>query len=253
MRLVKRHQYILDKLKNENYVLVAGIAKELNVSEVTIRKDFNLLEKKGLLFRNHGGATLVNPYVVDKPLSHKQHLNKSEKHLISMKATNFIEDNDVIILGSGTTVLNMVEHFPKDKNITVITSSLLIASTLCQYEKVNVIQIGGDVRKSSQSTVGPVAQELMQEISANKLFLGIDGLDLDFGISTSNNAEAYLNKLMIKNVSKTYILADHSKFGKKGLSHICPLKDIDFIITNKNLNEETKTTMEKYGIQVILA
>ncbi|WKS94973.1 DeoR/GlpR family DNA-binding transcription regulator [Riemerella columbina] len=252
MNITKRHQYILDQLKQENHVLVSELAKALEVSEVTIRKDFKVLEKKGLLFRNHGGASLVNPYVVDRPISHKQHLNKSEKNRIAIAATEVIEDHDVVILGSGTTVLNMVESFPKDKTVTVITSSLLIANMLSQYEKIAVIQIGGEVRRSSQSTVGPVAQKFMEEISANKLFLGVDGIDLDFGISTSNTAEAHLNRMMIKNASKTYILSDHSKFGKKGLGQICSLRNIDCLITDQSPSEEIKKTLEKLSIQLVV-
>lgn len=253
MSTAKRHQYILDKIKKEGHILVSDISKELSVSEVTIRKDLRGLEDKGLLFRNHGGASWENPYVSDKPLSHKQQINTLEKSKIAKKAVSFIEENDVIILGSGTTVLSMVENLPVDKNLTVITSSLIVSSLLCKYENIAVIQLGGDVRRSSQSTVGPISQHQLRLLSANKLFIGIDGLDVEFGISTSNTGEAYLNQQMIECSRKVYILSDHSKFGKRGLGKVCDLKEIDFLITDQKLNGDILKKLNEYGVQVVVS
>lgn len=214
MNITQRHQEILAVIKQEKHITVSEISKLLGVSEVTIRKDFNYLEEKNLIYRHHGGASLNNPYVVDLPVSQKQNIKIEEKNRIAEKAVGFIEDNDVVILGSGTTIYNMVNYISKEK-YHCYYSSLLIAARLCEFHNVTIIQLGGSVRYSSQSTVGPNAQEMMLQFSANKLFLGVDGIDEDFGVSTSNIEEAYLNQIMIKNTTKTFLLSDESKFGKK--------------------------------------
>lgn len=253
MNITQRHQEILVVIKKEKHITVSEISKLLGVSEVTIRKDFNYLEDKNLIFRHHGGASLNNPYVVDLPVSQKQNINIDKKNRIAEKASSFIEDNDVIVLGSGTTIYNMVNYIPKEKHITVITSSLLIAARLCEFQNITIIQLGGSVRFSSQSTVGPNAQDMMAQFFANKLFLGVDGIDEDFGVSTSNIEEAYLNQIMIKNATKTFLLSDESKFGKKGLGRICGLKDVDYLITNEPVEDGFENVLKKFGVNVVIA
>ena len=252
MNITQRHQKILAVIKQEKHITVSEISKQLGVSEVTIRKDFNYLEEKKLIFRHHGGASLKNPYVIDLPVFEKQNIKIDEKNRIAEKAVSFIEDNDVVILGSGTTIYNMINYISKDKCITVITSSLLVSARLCEFHNVTIIQLGGSVRYSSQSTVGPNAQEMMLQFSANKLFLGLDGIDEDFGVSTSNIEEAYLNQVMIKNSTKTFLLSDESKFGKKGLGKICGLKDVDYLITNKKVEESFEAVLKKFGVNIIV-
>ncbi len=252
MNIAHRHQQILNRVKTDSHVSVSEISKELDVSEVTIRKDLKYLEEKGLLFRHHGGASLSSPYVTDKPLVLKSSINKEQKSAIASVAVTFIEDNDVIIMGSGTSVMAMADFFPADKNITVITSSLVLSARLCQLANVTVIQLGGSVRKSSQSTVGPLSQQTIQEFSASKLFMGVDGLDAVFGISTSNMDEAYLNQLMIKNSNKTYVLCDASKFGKKGLSRIGSVGEADCVITDTIPDDRIKAVFEKLSIELIV-
>lgn len=253
MNTVERHRWILEEIKRKGYVSVSEVSKFLNVSEVTVRKDLRLLEEKGLLFRNHGGAGGVDPYVLDKPISHKQNINKKEKDRIGKRSVDFLENNDVVFLGSGTTILDFAKNIPKTIPLTVVTSSLLVSSHLCEYEMVNVIQLGGDVRRSSRSTVGALAEQVVRSISANKLFLGTDGVDCKFGISTSNLAEANLNKLMIESSNKVFILSDHSKFGKKGLGKICDFDDIDYLVTDKEVEGVLKKELNKKSVKVILS
>ena len=253
MNISQRHQEIIAMIREKKHITVSEISKLLGVSEVTIRKDFNYLEEKSLIFRHHGGASLNNPYASDLPISQKQNIKIDEKNKIAEKAVSFIEENDVIILGSGTTTYNMVSYLPKDKEITIITSSLLVAARLCEFPNIQILQIGGNVRHSSQSTVGPNAQQMMLQFSANKLFLGVDGIDKDFGISTSNVEEAYLNQLMIKNSNKSFVLCDETKFGKKGLGKICNINEIDCLITNQELDFEFESILAKNAVNVVVS
>lgn len=253
MNTLERHRWVLEEIKRKGYVSVSEVSKVLNVSEVTVRKDLRLLEEKGLLFRNHGGAGGVDPYVLDKPISHKQNINKKEKDRIGKRAVDFLENNDVVFLASGTTILDFAKNIPKTMSLTVVTSSLPVSSYLCDYEMINIIQLGGDVRHSSRSTVGALAEQVIRGISANKLFLGTDGIDCKFGISTSNIAEANLNKLMIENSNKVFVLSDRSKFGKKGLGKICDFDDIDYLVTDKDVDGALRKELDDNSVKVIVA
>ena len=136
--------------------------------------------------------------------------------------------------------------------LTVLTSSLRVAIELCNNPNINVIQLGGEVRKSSTSIVGSISKGILKQFSCNKLFLGVDGIDLEFGISTSNAAEAHLNQVMIECADKTVVLADSSKLNKKGFGKIASLDEVDYLITDNGIGEEDRSTLEERGVTVIV-
>src|SRR5690349_2437771 len=168
--ITDRHEYILKKLHEEGDLNVINLYKELKVSRVTIRKDLKLLEEKSLLFRTHGGATLRNPYAIDRPVNEKEKLQSSEKSRIAAAGAQLIEDNDSIIIASGTTVLALAKKIQDKKNLTVITASLNVALELMQHPDIEVLQLGGLLRKSSSSVTGPYAQNILTDFSCTKLF-----------------------------------------------------------------------------------
>ena len=137
--------------------------------------------------------------------------------------------------------------------LTVLTSSLYVAVELSSNAAIDVIQLGGNVRKSSKSIVGPMAEQMLADFSCNTLFLGADGIDLDFGITTSNAQEAHLNQRMIANAEKVILLSDSSKIGKRSFGKIGAIEDIDVLITDKNLKKKDKKLLEELGVDVILA
>lgn len=249
---MKRHQQILEKLKLEKYVEVSDLCQELQVSSVTIRKDLKLLESKGLLYRTHGGASLENPYINEKPVLEKEKIFITEKNDIASAAAKCILEQDTILIASGTTVQALArEIHPKDK-LTVVTSSLNVSLALLKYPNVQIMQLGGFVRHSSSSTIGNYAASILNEISCSKLFLGVDGLDLEYGLTTSSIEEAELNKKMLTSANKTIVLADSSKFGKKGFGKICELKEIDEIITDKGAPLAMIEKIRKLDIKVTI-
>lgn len=154
INIAERHQYILNKVQTEGSIDVQSLCKSLDVSSVTIRKDLKLLEDKNLLYRTHGGATLNNPYTVDRPVNEKEHLQSTEKIRIGAVAADLIEDNDSIIIASGTTVLAMARCIKPKGNLTVITAALNVALELLHHNNIEIIQLGGLLRKSSSSVAG---------------------------------------------------------------------------------------------------
>ena len=250
MNSTERHQFILEKLHQEGDLNVINLYRELKVSRVTIRKDLKLLEEKGLLFRTHGGATLKNPYTIDRPVNEKEKLQSAEKSKIGAVAARLIDDNDSIIIASGTTVLALAKKIQNKKNLTVITASLNVALELLQQPDIEVLQLGGILRKTSSSVTGPYAQSILADFSCTKLFLGVDGIDLDFGLSTTSAMEAHLNRQMIEASQKVIVLSDSTKFGKRGFGKICGLDKVDRIITDAGISEYFVKQLENLGIEV---
>ena len=247
-----RHKIILDKLKSNGFVTVLELSKEFKVSAVTIRKDLKHLEELNLLFRSHGKAVPTNPYTQEKTVTEKENIHKSEKIGIASKASELILPNDSIILASGTSITELAAQIIPTKGLTVLTASLNAALILSKLNDVEVIQIGGLIRKSSSSVIGPLGEKMLSEFTCSKLFLGVDGIDLDFGLTTTSSMEASINQIMIKSAQKIIILADSSKFGRKGFGRICGLEEVDQIITDSRIEDSYKKELIKRGIEVLV-
>ncbi|HEY0772151.1 MAG TPA: transcriptional regulator, partial [Sphingobacteriaceae bacterium] len=174
----------------------------------------------------------------------------SEKMRIGVAAANLIEPNDSIIIASGTTVQSFAKSIQPIENLTVITSSLNVALDLTHNPVIEVLQLGGLVRKSSSSVAGAYAEGILKDFFCSKLFLGVDGIDIEFGLTTTNSMEAHLNRQMMGTAQKTIVLADSTKFGKRGFGRICGLDEIDRIITDSNVSDHTVKTFESMGIKV---
>ena len=253
MTLAERHNAILELLKQRGTVPVSDLAEILKVSSVTIRKDLTLLEEKKLLYRTHGRAILINPYINDRHVSEKEKLNTEEKKAIGKMASTLIAPDDTIIIASGTTMFFLAHQIVPEDHLTVITSSITVTSILARYKNIDIIQLGGLVRNSSVSAVSEYAEKMLEDFSCSKLFIGVDGIDLDYGLTTTNLLEASLNKSMIKAAQKTIVLTDSSKFGRRGFGKICGLDTIDQIITDVKVPSQTVKALEDMGIEVTIA
>jgi DeoR family transcriptional regulator, aga operon transcriptional repressor len=248
--LTERHQFIIERLKKEGSVKVVDLCADLNVSSVTIRKDLKFLEDKKLVYRTHGGGTLSNPYAGDRPVKEKAAIMADEKSGIGAAAAALIEPNDCILIASGTTVLSLASNIRPQGALTVITAALNVAMELIHHTGIEVIQLGGIIRQSSSSVTGNYAEKVLEDFSCSKLFLGVDGIDLEFGLTTTNMMEAQLNRKMIAASQKTIVLADSSKFGKRGFGRICGMEEIEQVITDHKISEHMVSELERMGIEV---
>ena len=246
----KRHSQILEILQKQGSVSVLDLANQLEVSSVTIRKDLSLLEEKELLFRNHGRAILINPYINDRHINEKEKLYMEEKRQIGIRAAELIYSNDSIIIASGTTMHAFARQIRVKERLTAISAALDVTSILAHDKDIDIIQLGGFVRNTSLSIVGNYAEKMLEDFSCSKLYLGVDGIDLDYGLTTTNAMEATLNRMMMKVSQKTIVLADSSKFGRRGFSKICDLDSIDHIITDKNICQKTLESLNERGIEI---
>ena len=244
----ERHKKILDLLKRDKRVKVHNLSEELGISMVTIRKDLKILEGKRLLFRNFGGASLESPYVNDRSVSEKEFINAAEKAAIGLHASQMIQNDQYIILASGTTVLAMAEFINPLNKLTVVTNALNVALKLTNRDNVEVLQLGGYIRQNSYSVIGHYSEMILKETVCSKLFLGVDGIDINYGLTTSNALEAHLNQQMIESAKEVIVIADSTKFGKKSFGRICGLEQVDHIITDSNLDSETIMKIKSFGI-----
>lgn len=249
----ERYNTILNLLVQHDSILVTDLAEKLNVSSVTIRKDLTELEKAKKLYRNHGKAILINPYAANRSVSEKEKYHIDEKQLIGCYGANLIEPNDSIIIASGTTVHALARNIHATSPLTVITASLKVSEILSCSDFTTIIQLGGSLRHSSLSVVGNNAEEFLANFACSKLFIGVDGIDLDFGITTTDMMEASLNRVMMKAAQKTIVLADSSKFGRRGFSKIANMEEVDHIITDSNVSPSIVKRIEELGIQLTIA
>jgi len=253
LSIAERHKYILNTLQKEGFVKVIDIAKKLDVTTVTVRKDLKALEEKGLLYRTHGSASPVNPHIADKNVREKEKIKIKEKQLIGIAASRLIEEDDSIIINSGSTICAFAEQIEPKGQLRVVTSSIRATSILGEMEDVHVSQLGGTLRRSSMSVIGSYTLIFLKNITCSKVFLGVDGIDSEFGVTTSNIEEAELNRAMMDVSLKTIVLCDSSKFGRKGFGKICDVDKIDIIVTDDGISSSMQQLLEEHGVEVIVA
>lgn len=251
----ERHKLIIDTLMMHESIQVSDLSLLLDVSAVTIRKDLTELEKLNKLYRSHGRAILINPYINNRSVNEKEKLARSEKEHIGRMASSLITKDDSIIIASGiiasgTTVLAFARCIRPIHRLTVISASIQVSEILAANESIDVVQLGGSLRTSSLSVVGKYAESPLAEFSCSKLFLGVDGIDLDFGITTTDIREADLNKTMMHTAQKTIVLADSSKFRRRGFSKIANMDEIDLIITDEGISDKIANRIEELGIEL---
>lgn len=249
MTLSERHKAILESLRNSGSVDVGVLSQQLKVSAVTIRKDLDMLEEKKLLYRTHGGAILADPYIATRKVSEKEKLHPELKRRIGQRAVELLSPQDALIIASGTTVQAFARYIPNMK-MTVITSAMNVVMELLDKPDIEIIQLGGIIRHSSASVVSEYAIRMLDNFACNKLFLGVDGIDPEYGLSTTHLQEASLNRMMIHSATKTIVLADSSKFGRRGFSKICDMSDIDHVITDSGTPAKMLDAMAEQGVKV---
>jgi DeoR/GlpR family transcriptional regulator of sugar metabolism len=246
-----RHKLIIDTLEKSEYAQVIDLAQMLRVSPVTIRKDLTELEHANKLFRTHGKAALKNPYINTRPDNVKGLIAILEKQKIAEYAATRIEKDDSIVISSGTTITAFAKAIRPVNHLTAITASIQVTSILLNLGGVEVIQLGGIVDPTSQSIMGHYASDILSTCSCSKLFLGVDGIDLDYGFTTTKIGEAELDRMMMKASQKTIILADSSKFHRRGFSKIGTMEEVDLIITDSNIPDKVAQRLEEMGVEYV--
>lgn len=247
----ERIQEITKILERENRVLINDLCKTFKTTPVTIRKDLDLLENQGVLKRTHGGAILHKPLFRGLALNEKEKLNSEEKERIANEAVKLINEGDVVILDSGSTTTYLARKMKNLKGVTVITNAVNIALEFADTE-LEVVLTGGALQKNSSTLVGPLAEEVLRKISADKLFHGVDGIDYDLGLTTPDIIEASTSRVMMDRAGENMVLADSSKFGRRSLGVICQMKDVDKLITTRKMGKSEIKRLNEMKVEVLI-
>lgn len=234
-------------------MLVKNLAARYDTSQVTIRKDLEVLHSQGLVYRTHGGALPISTGALRDPsLREKEKLHRREKQLIGAAAARLVQEGESIILDSGTTTTAMARALREFRNLTVITNAVNIAAELAGTA-IEVILTGGILREKSFSLVGPLAEETLRRLRADLVFLGVDGFDVHFGLTTPNLLEASVNRVMVEIAKRVVVVCDSSKFGRRSLSLIAPISSVHQTVTDSRISKSDLKTLGDAGIEVTLA
>jgi DeoR family transcriptional regulator, aga operon transcriptional repressor len=248
----ERRRAILDFLNRDGRVLVVDLARQFETSQVTIRKDLETLHEQGLLHRTHGGALPSRDgALADPTLREKEKLHRREKLRIAEAAAAMVQEGHVVILDSGTTTTAIARALRNFHNLTIVTNAVNIASELVGAD-VEVILTGGTLRKNSFSLVGPIAEDMLRRLNADVLFLGVDGFDVHYGLTTPNLLEAKVNRVMVEISRKVIAVCDASKFGRRSLSQILPPNALDQVITDRSAPKSDIKALKELGVEVTL-
>jgi DeoR family transcriptional regulator of aga operon len=248
----ERRREILELLQAEGRVLVRDLSKRFRTSLITIRKDLEFLHHQGQLERTHGGALPLRTGALrDRTLQEKERLHRQEKLRIAAAAVRMIRPGQVVILDSGTTTTAIARACRQFRSLTIITNATNIAQELAGTS-VEVLLTGGTLRKNSFSLVGPLAEESLRRLSADLLFLAVDGFDVRYGLTTPNLLEARVNRAMAEASRRTIVVCDSSKFGRRSLSLIMPVSAVHETITDRKIMKPYLKALRDADIEVTL-
>jgi DeoR family transcriptional regulator of aga operon len=246
---------ILKELLRTGAVLVSDLVQQLNISPATVRRALRSLERQGLLRRTHGGAVPLEPSLYE-PFRHVSSFQEQEKHRmlekrqIGLAAAERVADGETIAIGAGTTATQVARSIRHRKGITIVTNAINIAMELSHRDDLKVMVTGGWVSGSWFALVGPGAIHSAGEMFVDKAFIGVDGIHAERGLTTNYPDQATIHRAMIKQARQTIVVADHHKLGVVGTALICPMTDVQTLITDRGASEEALAPFSAAGVEV---
>nr|WP_245247363.1 MULTISPECIES: DeoR/GlpR family DNA-binding transcription regulator [unclassified Paenibacillus] len=251
----ERKQKIAEYVISRSRASVQELAACFQVSESTVRRDLRDLEENKPLRRTHGGVVAIQHQEPSEPsFEEKEDRLRPQKEAVAKKAVSFIDEGDTIFLDSGTTTYYLAKQLKSFRQLTVVTNSVMVAHELKSVDHIDVLLTGGALRRETQAMVGPIANQSIRSIRVDKLFLAINGIDPEAGLTTPNLLEAEAKRWMIRSAKQVILVTDHSKYGRVTFAKVADLSEIHHcIIDDDALTEQAAKEMELEGIKVTLA
>ena len=244
--LKERERIILDRLSSDGSVSVGELARDLGLSEVTIRGDLRGLEDKGWISRKRGGAAAS----MHRLILERQRTFPEQKNAIARAGAKLVQDGDVIMIEAGTTTALIARYLIDKQDVHIVTNSTLVFSYARMYPNLQITMIGGEFRRATESTVGPIALDTIGRVNVRLAFVGTDGFSIERGMTTHLIEGAEIVKAMKARAQTTVLVADSSKYGKFGFTNVLPLSAMDLILTDKYLEEKAETQLLEAGINI---
>ncbi|WUH20850.1 DeoR/GlpR family DNA-binding transcription regulator [Streptomyces sp. NBC_00448] len=258
MFAAERRQLILEMVRANGAVSLRELARVVQTSEVTVRRDVRALEAEGLLDRRHGGAVLPGGFTRESGFPQKSHLATAEKTAIADLAAGLVEEGEAIVVGSGTTTQELARRLARVAGLTVVTNSLLVAQALAHANRVEVVMTGGTLRGSNYGLVGSGAEQSLHGLRVSRAFLSGAGLTAERGLSTSNMLAASVDRALVQAASEVVVLADHTKLGADTMFQTVPTDQITHLVTDEPEPDDERAGTELQaladrGVQVTVA
>lgn len=242
----ERESFMLARLAREGTLSVSGLARQLGVSEVTIRTDLRGMEERGLLVRTHGGAEATGyRNVLERQLQHA-----GEKDRIAAAAADLVADDDLIMIEAGTTCADIVAHLGSRRGVQILTNSTLVLRHARVYPNITVILTGGTFHRTSESLVGPGALRSIEHFNVRLAFFGTDGFSASRGLTTAFAEGAEVIRAMKARATQSWLVADSSKYGRAGFVSVTDLADLTGVITDDGLAAEAREELNNSGTDV---
>ncbi|GAA2130861.1 DeoR/GlpR family DNA-binding transcription regulator [Kitasatospora kazusensis] len=239
-------------------VSLRELARVVQTSEVTVRRDVRALEAEGLLDRRHGGAVLPGGFSREPGYPQKTHLAAAEKSAIADLAAGLVEEGDAVVVGAGTTTQELARRLARIPGLTVVTNSLLVAQALAHANRVEVVMTGGTLRGSNYALVGSGAEQSLHGLRVTKAFISGSGLTAERGLSTTNMLSASVDRALVQSATEVIVLADHTKLGADTMFQTVPTDGITRLVTDEHAAADDSTAREldalaDCGVQVVIA
>ncbi|MEU6989710.1 DeoR/GlpR family DNA-binding transcription regulator [Streptomyces sp. NPDC046465] len=258
MFAAERRQLILEMVRANGAVSLRELARVVQTSEVTVRRDVRALEAEGLLDRRHGGAVLPGGFTRESGFPQKSHLATAEKTAIADLAAGLVEEGEAIVVGAGTTTQELARRLARVPGLTVVTNSLLVAQALAHANRVEVVMTGGTLRGSNYALVGSGAEQSLQGLRVTRAFLSGSGLTAERGLSTSNMLSASVDRALVQAAAEVVVLADHTKLGTDTMFQTVPTDVITRLVTDEPPGHDDRAATElqalaDQGVQIAVA
>jgi DeoR/GlpR family transcriptional regulator of sugar metabolism len=254
----ERRQLILEMVRANGAVSLRELARVVQTSEVTVRRDVRALEAEGLLDRRHGGAVLPGGFTRESGFPQKSHLATAEKTAIADLAASLVAEGEAIVVGAGTTTQELARRLARVPGLTVVTNSLLVAQALAHANRVEVVMTGGTLRGTNYALVGSGAEQSLQGLRVSKAFLSGSGLTAERGLSTSNMLSASVDRALVQAAAEVVVLADHTKLGTDTMFQTVPTEVITRLVTDEPPGHDDRAGTElqalaDQGVQIAVA
>lgn len=249
---LERQKKIIELLMIKKVLKLSELTEELHVSIDTLRRDLNLLTKQGKIEKIYGGVKIIESNFGESAIHERMVSHLEEKESIAKTCSEWINDGDCIFIDSGSTTYQIARYIKNKRNLTVVTNSIPVITELMNSD-LELIIIGGKIRKNEQSVVTFDYLFNFNELNILKAFICTSGITLERGISDYNIEEALTRKKIIEQSKEIYVAADSTKFGKDVTIAIAPLEQINYIITDQNANKDLINQFKKTSTNLIIA
>ena len=248
----ERQNQILELLSRRPRITVAEICSLYSVSVATARRDLEALTNQGKVQRIHGGALPLRRAPPELPVLQRQENQAEEKIRIGQAAAGLIQDGETIFLGSGTTVLEIARHLPRELHLTVITNSLPVVNELVDRTNIELIVIGGLLRQGEYSMIGHIAEQAVQEVRADRVFMGMRAVDTRHGFTNDYLPETMTDRAILNIASQIVVVVDHHKFGRVSSVLVGAINAANIVITDQGTPQEYVDELRDKGVQVFV-